>query len=169
MKTAMTTSIPIQAPADTICTTSTPLRVRAPNRHGRAPPSVVLVITLPFLDAELSWKRGSYSPERTAGDVGEGAGDGAGPLRGQERRQRAPGDRGPPDKPEAGPARPEQRHHEHGGEGQDVHRLHRGDPLRCRQPLERGHNKTGEGEEGASDEPAPEDGQNHRYEIGRAH
>src|SRR5215218_8604113 len=42
--TAMTTSIPIHTPADTMCTTRTPLRVRAPNRHGRALPSVGLVI-----------------------------------------------------------------------------------------------------------------------------
>src|SRR5215208_1386451 len=70
MTTAMTTSMPIHTPADTMCTTRTPLRVRAPNRHGRAPPIVALVITLPFSDAELSWKRGGHmAGERYAGDL----------------------------------------------------------------------------------------------------
>jgi hypothetical protein len=67
--------MPIHTPADTICTTRTPLRIQAPNRLGRVPPSGGLVTALTFLDAELSWMRGYIAGKRPAGDVGKGPDD----------------------------------------------------------------------------------------------
>src|SRR5215212_9312744 len=75
MTTAMTTSIPIHTPADTICTTRTPLRVRAPNGHCRALPNVGLVITLPFLDLSCHGCGGHTAEERPPGEVGQGPDD----------------------------------------------------------------------------------------------
>src|SRR5918998_5140521 len=65
----------------------------------------------------------------------------------QRRRPFAGGDHGPRYEPEASCGRPEQCRHESGGDGQLVDRLHRGDAVRCRQPLERGHHERREGEE----------------------
>ena len=53
----MTTSMPIQAPAEAMCATRKILRVRAPNRHGRTPPPRAKgVMTLPYLDVGPPWK-----------------------------------------------------------------------------------------------------------------
>ena len=56
----MTTSMPIQAPAEAMCATRKILRVRAPNRHGRIPPPPTPRakggMTLPYLDAGPPWK-----------------------------------------------------------------------------------------------------------------
>src|SRR5688500_2110733 len=79
------------------------------------------------------------------------------------------GDQGPPSQPETGGGRPEERRHEGGGDGHDVDRLHSRDALRRRQPLERGHHETGEGEEDPGYQPAPEGGGQRRSVQDAAH
>ena len=60
----MTTSMPIQAPADTMCTTSTPFRARAPNLHGRERPGLRPVIAPPsFGRAVMEARRPTPSPD----------------------------------------------------------------------------------------------------------
>src|SRR5918999_2544011 len=92
---------------------------------------------------------GANEVERAAGDH-------------QRRRPFAGGDHGQSYQPETSHGRPEQCRHESGGDGQLVDRLHRGDAVRCRQPLQRGHHERREGEEDPRVQAASEGGRQRR-------